>query len=81
MGMLFCLQSKSSGGIRPSRMEEVSVQNEQRAGYSSTSKTKNSVAHMKAVLDRDRHLSVRLMTEEVDYRKRTFTESLRKNCT
>jgi hypothetical protein len=40
------------------------VEDEQRAGRPSTSKTENNVARMKAVLDRDQHLGVRLMEEE-----------------
>ena len=42
-----------------------SVEDEQRAGRPSTSRTENNVAHVKAVLDRDRSLSARLMSEEV----------------
>ena len=41
-----------------------SVEDEQRAGPPSTSRTENNVARMKAVLDRDRRLSVRLIAEE-----------------
>jgi len=41
------------------------VEDEERAGRPSTSRTENNVARVKAVLDRDRHLSVRLMAEEV----------------
>jgi len=36
-----------------------SVEDKQRAGRSSTSKTENNVSHVKAVLDRDRRMSVR----------------------
>ena len=57
-----------------------SVEDKQRAGRPSTSKTENGVIHMKAVLDRDRHLSVRLMAEEVGLPKtdvhRIITEDL-----
>ena len=42
-----------------------SAEHEQRAGRPSTSRTENNVARVKAVLDRDRRLSVRLMAEEV----------------
>ena len=41
------------------------VEDEQHAGCPSTSRTENNAAHVKAVLDRDRHLSVRLTAEEV----------------
>ena len=41
------------------------IEDEQRAGCPSTSRTENNVARVKAVLDRDRCLSVRLMAEEV----------------
>ena len=41
-----------------------SVEDEQCTGHPSTSRTENSVAHVKAVLDRDRHLNVRLIAEE-----------------
>ena len=41
------------------------VEDEQRAGRPSTSRTDNNVARVKAVLDRDQRLSVRLMAEEV----------------
>jgi hypothetical protein len=41
------------------------VEDKQRAGRSSTSKTESNVAHVKAVLDRDRLLSVRLMAGDV----------------
>ena len=39
------------------------VEDEQRAGRPSTSRTENNVARVKAVLDRDRRLSVRLITD------------------
>ena len=42
-----------------------SVENEQCAGCPSTSRTENSVARVKAVLDRDQCLSVWLIAEEV----------------
>lgn len=41
-----------------------SVEDEQRVGHPSTSRTEENVAHVKAVLDRDRHLNVRLIAEE-----------------
>ena len=41
------------------------VHDEQCEGHPSTSRSKNNVARVKAVLDRDRCLSVRLITEEV----------------
>ena len=62
------------------------VEDEQRAGRPSTSRTENNVARVKAVLDRDRRLSVRLMAEEVGLPKtdvhRIITEDLhmRKIC-
>ena len=52
MGMLFCLQPKSSGDTRPSRTEGRALRTK-RAGRPLTSKTENSAAHVKAVLDRD----------------------------
>ena len=42
-----------------------SIEDEQRAGRPSTARTENSVACVKVVLDRDRHLQVRLISEEV----------------
>jgi hypothetical protein len=42
-----------------------SVEDKQCAGRPSTSKTENNVPHMKAVLDRDQRMSVRLIAEEV----------------
>ena len=65
MGMLFCLQPKSSGGTRRSKDGRESVEDEQRAGRPSTARTENNVARVKVVLDRDRHLQVRLIAEEV----------------
>jgi len=62
------------------------VEDEERAGRPSTSRTENNVARVKAVLDRDRRLSVRLMAEEVGLPKtdvhRIITEDLhmRKIC-
>jgi hypothetical protein len=56
------------------------VENKQRAGRPSTSKTENNMAHVKAVLDRDRRFSVRIMAEEVRLPKTESTESLRKIC-
>ena len=41
------------------------VEDEQRAGRPSASRTENIVARVKAVLDRDQRLSVQLMAEEV----------------
>jgi hypothetical protein len=41
------------------------VEEEKRARRLSTSRTKSNVARVKAVLDRDRRLGVRLMAEEV----------------
>ena len=63
MEMLFCLQPRSSCGQGVQGWE--SVEDEQRAGGPSTSRTENNVAHVKAVLDTDRRLSVRLIAEEV----------------
>jgi len=42
-----------------------SVEDEQRTGRPSTSRTENNVAHVKAVLDRDWSLNVQLIIEEV----------------
>jgi hypothetical protein len=42
-----------------------SIEDKQLAGCPSTSKTENIVAHGKAVLDRDQHVSVRLMAGKV----------------
>jgi len=57
-----------------------SVEDEQQAGCPSTSRTENNVARVKAVLDRDRRLSVRLIAEEVGlpktYVHRIITEDL-----
>jgi len=64
-----------------------SIQDEQHAGRPSTSRTENNVARVKAVLDRDRHLNVRLTAQEVGLPKtdvyRIITEDLhmRKICT
>jgi hypothetical protein len=58
-----------------------SVEDEQRAGRPSTSSPETNVARVKAVLDTDRRLSVRLIAEEVGLPNRTSTESLRKICT
>jgi len=41
------------------------VDDKQRAGRPSTARTENNVARVKAVLDRDRRLNVRLIAEEV----------------
>jgi len=57
-----------------------SFEDKQRTGHPSTSRTKNNVARVKAVLDRDRLLSVRLIAEEVGLQKadvhRIITEDL-----
>ena len=42
-----------------------SIEDEECAGHPSTSRTENKVAGVKAVLDRDRRLDVRLIAEEV----------------
>jgi len=42
-----------------------SIEDEQREGRPSTSRNENNVARVKAVLDRDRRLSVRLIAEEI----------------
>jgi len=80
MGMLFCLQSSVLRWHKAFKDGRESVEDKQRAGRPSTSKTENGVIHMKAVLDRDRHLSVRLMAEEVGLPKtdvhRIITEDL-----
>jgi len=44
--------------------ERDSIEDKQRTGLPSTSRTEDNVARMKAVLDRDRCLNVRLITEE-----------------
>jgi len=62
------------------------VEDEQRAGRPSTSRTEKNVARVKAVLDRDRSLRVRLIAEELGLPKtdvhRIITEDLhmRKIC-
>ena len=62
------------------------VEDEQRVGRPSASRSENNVARVKAVLDRDRRLNVRLMAEEVGLPKtdvhRIITEDLhmRKIC-
>ena len=63
-----------------------SVEEEKRPRRPSTSRTENSVAGVKAVLDRDRRLNVRLIAEEVGLPKtdvhRIITEDvhMRKIC-
>ncbi|XP_060615302.2 protein GVQW3 [Anolis sagrei] len=63
-----------------------SVEDEQRAGRPSTARTEENVSRVKAVLDRDRGLNVRLIAEKVGLPKtdvhRIMTEDLhmRKNC-
>ena len=63
-----------------------SIKDEQHAGCPSTSRTKNNVAHVKAVLGSDWHLNVWLIVEEVGLPKtdvhRIITEDLhvRKIC-
>jgi len=57
------------------------VEDEQRTGRPSTSRNDNYVAHVKAVLDRDRRLSVRLMAEEVGLPKTDVHRIIRKICT
>ena len=42
-----------------------SIEDEQRAGRPSTLRSENNVARVKAILDRDQHLNVRLIAEEV----------------
>ena len=49
-----------------------SVEDKRHAGHPSTSRTENNVACVKAVLDRDQRLSVRLITEEVGLLKTDF---------
>ena len=46
-----------------------SVEDEQRAGRPSAARTENNVTRVKAVLDRDRRLNVRLIAEEVGLQK------------
>jgi len=57
-----------------------SAEDEERAGRPSASRTANNVARMKAVLDRDRHMNVGLIAEEVGLPKtdvyRIITEDL-----
>jgi len=49
-----------------------SVEDDKRTGHPSTSRTENNVARVKAVLDRDRRLSVQLIAEEVGLLKTDF---------
>jgi len=57
-----------------------SIEDKQHTGHPSTSRTENNVACVKALLDRDRRLSVRFMAEEVGLPKtdvhRIITEDL-----
>jgi hypothetical protein len=46
-----------------------SVEGEQRAGRPSAARNRNIVASVKAVLDRDRRLNVRLIAKEVGLQK------------
>ena len=57
------------------------VEDEQRTGRPSTSRTEKNVARVKAVLDRDRRLSVRLMVEEVGLPKMDVHRIITKICT
>ena len=58
-----------------------SVEDKQRAGRPSTSRIENNVARVKAILDRDQCLSVRLIAEEVGLLKTDVHRSLQKICT
>ena len=61
-------------------MEGRALRTNSAQGVLQLQKNENSVAHVKAVLDRDRHLSVQLMAEEVGLPKtdvhRIITEGL-----
>ena len=86
MGMLFCLHPKSSGDTWRSRTEGRALRTNRAKGRPSISRTENNVSRVKAVLDRDRRLNVRLNAEEVGLPKtdvhRIITEDLhmRKIC-
>jgi len=58
-----------------------SVEDEQHAGRPSTLRTENNVARVKAVLDKDQHLSVQLIAEEVGLLKTDVHRIIRKICT
>jgi hypothetical protein len=81
MGMLFCFQPKFSGGTRLSRTEERALSTNSAQGATQTSRIEKNVARVKAVLDKNRRLSVRLMSEEVGLPKtdvhRIITKDLR----
>jgi len=86
MGMLFCLQPKSSGGTRHSRMAGRALRMNSAQGVLQLQELENIVACVKDVLDRDRCLNVWLIAEEVGLPKmdvhRIITEDLhvRKIC-
>ena len=81
MGMLFCLHPKSSGGTWRSKTEGRALRKNSAQGV-----FESNVARVKAVLDRDRRLNVRLVAEEVGLPKtdvhRIITEDvhMRKIC-
>ena len=85
MGMLFCVHPKSSGGTRCSRTEGRTARTNSTQGVLQLQELR-TVAHVKAVLDRDRRLNVQLIAEEVGLPKtdvhRIITEDLhmRKIC-
>jgi hypothetical protein len=58
-----------------------SIEDEQHTGRPSTSRTENNLAHVKAVLDRDRRLNVRVIAEDVGLPETDVHRSLRKICT
>ena len=85
MGMLFYVQPKSSGGTRRPRTKGIALRKNSAHGVLQLQE-QNSVVRVKAVLDRDRCLNVRLIAEEVGLPKtdvhRIITEDLhmRKIC-
>ena len=80
MGMLFCLHPQVFRWHKAFKDGRESVEDEQRIGRPSTSRTENSVASVKAVLDRDQRLNVWLIAEDVGLPKmdahRIITEDL-----
>ena len=79
MGKLFCLQPKSSGGTRRSRTEGRALRTNRAKGRPSISRTENNVSRVKAVLDRDRRLNVRLIAKEVGLPKTDFHRIITEN--
>ena len=85
-GDAVCSSAQVLGWHKAFKNGRESVEDEQPAGCPSTSRTENNVARVKAVLDRDGRLSVRLIAEDVGLPKtdvrRIITEDLhmRKIC-